>query len=145
MKKVLLGLATIAAVGFNTLNAQGAAPAVHTIIPYLAVDVEGTQAVAVEELVRFQRTRHDFNGEMQSQIIVGGIPTYHNPYPRVNVGTSIGHYIAKQAITQSNFDEGNNIVIGYIMGFNHYGITQGYLESKYDNENNVYDSSAYIR
>lgn len=143
MKKLLLGLATVATVGLSALNAQGTASPVHIILPHLAVDFTSQGAyINHESLERYKSTTHDFNGLVRSQIVVGGIPSSSNPYPQVKIGTSIGHYVAKQPITSSNLDQGSNYIVGYIMGYNHYTVTQGYLTSTY---NNVYDSSAYIK
>lgn len=133
MKKLLIAFFAIFTLGTSSV----AAAEVYDIDPYLAVDWDSNgDYYAHEYLVEYQQTAHDFNDMMQSQIVVWGYPTSYNPYPAVNIKTSLGHYVGKQAVTQ------NGIVVGYVMGFDHYGVTNGYLESKY---NNVYDSTAFIR
>ena len=137
MKKAFLAFIAIATFGVSTMSAAGA-PAVYDIDPFWAVDWDSNgQYLHNEQLHEYQRTNHDFNNMMQSQILVWGYPTASNPYPQVKIGTSIGHYVGKQAI------DSNGVIVGYLMGFDHYGVTQGYLHSKY--YNGVYDNTAYIK
>lgn len=138
MKKLLIAALAIFTLGTSSMSAEGTAPAVYDIDPYAMFDqYSNGQAFYGEYLTSYQQTSHDFSDRGQSQIVVWGYPTADNPYPRVNIGTSLGHYVGKQAIADQN-----GIIVGYVMGFNHYGVNQGYLQSSY---NNVYDGTAYIR
>lgn len=139
MKKLLIALFAIFSIGGISASAASA-PAVYDIEPYAIFDLnDDGQPFAGEYLYPYQQTSHDYNGRVQSQIYVKGYPTANNPYPQVKIGNASGSYIASQAVVNSS-----NVVVGWLMAFNHYAVTQGYLVSVYS-PTNVYDSSAYIK
>lgn len=89
-----------------------------------------------KELIKNKaKTKEDYQGVCISEVFVNF--TKNTPYIEVKIGNSIGHKISSKAVYK------NNIKVGEIIKFKHYGVNKGYLSIKVNNK--IYDQKTFIK
>ncbi|RXJ68926.1 hypothetical protein CRV08_05685 [Halarcobacter ebronensis] len=89
-----------------------------------------------ENIQNVRKTKRDYNGTCYTKIFLRG--EISNTKPTVKIGDSIGHYENSEPITNKN-----NIIIGKIITFKHYTVTNGVIEVFLGKD--LYDARVFVK